>query len=100
MPIPVLRPAARSALQAWASALPIPPSAGLPAARISSSRCRAIYGLPTMTNYAIGGARTDNTNTLTGQANPLGPPNPLPVLPGFASAPAAQRQRYIFPTAT
>jgi hypothetical protein len=44
---------------------------------------QAIYGLPTMTNYAIGGARTGNTNTLTGQANPLGPPNPLPVLPGF-----------------
>ena len=45
---------------------------------------QAIYGLPTMTNYAIGGARTDNTNTLSNQANPLGPPNPLPVLPGFA----------------
>jgi uncharacterized protein YhjY with autotransporter beta-barrel domain/phospholipase/lecithinase/hemolysin len=27
---------------------------------------QSIYGLPGMTNYAIGGARTDNSNTLTG----------------------------------
>ena len=46
---------------------------------------QAIYGLPTMTNYAIGGARTDNTNTLTGQGLPvpLQPPAAIPALPGF-----------------
>ena len=27
---------------------------------------QSIYGLPGMMNYAIGGARTDNTNTLNG----------------------------------
>jgi outer membrane lipase/esterase len=34
---------------------------------------QSIYGLPAMTNYAIGGARTDNSNTLNG------------VLPGAAT---------------
>src|ERR1019366_3924860 len=38
---------------------------------------QSIYGLPGMTNYAIGGARTDNTNTLS---NTL----PPPPLPGFS----------------
>src|ERR1019366_4335793 len=44
---------------------------------------QAIYGLPTMTNYAIGGARTDNTNTLSGAVNPFGGnlPNNLPGFP-------------------
>jgi len=46
---------------------------------------QAIYRLPTMTNYAIGGARTGNTNTLTGQAvpGPLQPPATIPVIGGF-----------------
>jgi outer membrane lipase/esterase len=37
---------------------------------------QSIYGLPGMTNYAIGGARTDNTNTLNNTLPP--PPNPVP----------------------
>ncbi|HEY5126940.1 MAG TPA: autotransporter domain-containing protein, partial [Bradyrhizobium sp.] len=40
---------------------------------------QSIYGLPGMTNYAIGGARTDNTNTLNNTAPP--PPN---TVPGFS----------------
>jgi len=40
---------------------------------------QAIYGLPVLTNYAIGGARTDNTNTLDGQI-----PGVVTPLPGFA----------------
>ena len=38
---------------------------------------QSIYGLPGMTNYAIGGARTDNSNTLNG------------ALPGNGVMPAA-----------
>ncbi len=47
---------------------------------------QAIYGLPTMTNYAIGGARTDNSNTLNGQGVPvpLQPPATINGVPGFA----------------
>jgi len=37
---------------------------------------QSIYGLPGMTNYAIGGARTDNTNTLNNTAPLL--PIPCP----------------------
>jgi outer membrane lipase/esterase len=37
---------------------------------------QAIYGLSGLTNYAIGGARTDNTNTLTSQLGTF--------VPGFA----------------
>src|SRR5450759_3052358 len=33
---------------------------------------QSIYGLPGMTNYAIGGARTDNTNTLNPPFNVFG----------------------------
>ena len=40
---------------------------------------QSIYGLPGMTNYAIGGARTDNTNTLNSAVPP--PPN---TVPGFS----------------
>jgi outer membrane lipase/esterase len=40
---------------------------------------QSIYGLSGMTNYAIGGARTDNTNTLNNTAPP--PPN---TVPGFS----------------
>ncbi len=40
---------------------------------------QSIYGLPGMTNYAIGGARTDNSNTLNNAAPP--PPN---TVPGFS----------------
>jgi outer membrane lipase/esterase len=39
---------------------------------------QSIYGLPTLTNYAIGGALTNNTNTLSGE---LGVP--VPPLAGF-----------------
>jgi outer membrane lipase/esterase len=35
---------------------------------------QSIYGLPGLTNYAIGGARTDNGNTLTGELNVAVPP--------------------------
>ena len=34
---------------------------------------QSIYGLPGLTNYSIGGARTDNSNTLSGLDGP--PPN-------------------------
>ena len=34
---------------------------------------QSIYGLPGMTNYAIGGARTDNSNTLNNSALPGSP---------------------------
>jgi phospholipase/lecithinase/hemolysin len=40
---------------------------------------QAIYGLPTMTNYAIGGARTDNTNTFNDKV-----PAPLNHVFGFS----------------
>lgn len=33
---------------------------------------QSIYGLPTLTNYAIGGARTDNTNTMPGSTDNMG----------------------------
>lgn len=39
---------------------------------------QAIYGLPTALNYAIGGARTDNTNSINDEV-----PAPPVVLPGF-----------------
>jgi uncharacterized protein YhjY with autotransporter beta-barrel domain/phospholipase/lecithinase/hemolysin len=39
---------------------------------------KSIYGLPGLTNYAIGGALTDNTNTLNAEIPGLVPP-----LPGF-----------------
>ncbi len=38
--------------------------AGSPAARTSSNSLQSIYGLPAATNYSIGGARTDNSNTI------------------------------------
>ena len=41
---------------------------------------QAIYGLPGMTNYAIGGARTDNTNTFNDKV-----PAPPNYVPGFSS---------------
>jgi uncharacterized protein YhjY with autotransporter beta-barrel domain/phospholipase/lecithinase/hemolysin len=37
---------------------------------------QVIYGLPSMTNYAIGGARTDNTNTFNDKSTP--PPHNVP----------------------
>lgn len=72
--------------------------AGVGACIANPARCRftggtafveslqAIYGVPTMTNYAIGGARTDNTNTLNGQGVPgtLQPPATISGVPGFA----------------
>jgi outer membrane autotransporter protein len=47
---------------------------------------QGIYGLPGMVNYAIGGARTDNTNTLVAvPVSPGGPATPIvPPLPGYA----------------
>jgi outer membrane autotransporter protein len=47
---------------------------------------QALYGLPSMVNYAIGGARTDNTNTLAAlPTSPGGPVTPIdPPLPGYA----------------
>jgi uncharacterized protein YhjY with autotransporter beta-barrel domain/phospholipase/lecithinase/hemolysin len=50
--------------------LGVPCPAQLPTCRFTGSTnfvdsLQAIYGLPTATNYAIGGARTDNSNTLS-----------------------------------
>ena len=36
---------------------------------------QSIYGLPGLTNYSIGGARTNNSNTLSGLDGPPLPPN-------------------------
>ncbi|NVO15750.1 MAG: autotransporter domain-containing protein [Rhodoplanes sp.] len=48
---------------------------------------QSIYGLPGMTNYAIGGARTDNTNTLVALPTIAGDPSSIapinPPLGGF-----------------
>jgi uncharacterized protein YhjY with autotransporter beta-barrel domain/phospholipase/lecithinase/hemolysin len=47
---------------------------------------QAIYGLPGMVNYAIGGARTDNTNTLLGLPTFADPTTVTPItppLPGY-----------------
>jgi len=54
---------------------PCPAQLGYPTCRFTGSTnfvdsLQSIYGLPTATNYAIGGARTDDSNT-------------IPVLPGF-----------------
>jgi outer membrane lipase/esterase len=55
--------------------LPCPGATVLPCRFTGSTNfvdsLQATYGLPTATNYAIGGARTDNTNTMT------------PALPGY-----------------
>jgi uncharacterized protein YhjY with autotransporter beta-barrel domain/phospholipase/lecithinase/hemolysin len=50
---------------------PCPAALGYPYCRFTGGRTnfvdslQSIFGLPTATNYAIGGARTDNTNTLS-----------------------------------
>ena len=41
------------------------------------------YRLPGLINYAIGGALTNDTNTLTGQAVTVPPPATIPPLPGL-----------------
>ncbi len=66
MRIPVLLRAEPSASWAFPArrARPWLPPAGSPAARTSSNSLQSIYGLPTATNYAFGGARTDTTNTI------------------------------------
>ena len=44
---------------------------------------QSIYGLPGMTNYAIGGARTDNSNTLNGALPGNGVMPAAATLPGY-----------------
>ncbi len=58
--------------------IPCPNNSALPTCRWTGSTnfvdtLRSIYGLPGLTNYSIGGARTDNSNTLSGLDGP--PPN-------------------------
>ena len=80
MRIPAPLPEARSALISAAPYWPCPE--GYTSCRFTGSTnfvdsLQSIYGLPGLTNYAIGGARTDNTNTMPPIPNNYGLPYQL-----------------------